>query len=74
MKKALVEGFLAFVKEQYGITMTAKESDHGESFKDIYGYEFDDVHFDPVPYSNGASEYMVGLPTAIYDDDYVPAA
>lgn len=43
MKKTLVEGFLAFVKEQYGITMTAKESNHGESFQDLFGYEFDDV-------------------------------
>lgn len=43
MKKTLVEGFLAFVKEQYGIAMIAKESDHGESFQDLFGYEFDDV-------------------------------
>ena len=74
MKDALVKGFLAFVKEQYGITITAKESDHGESFKDLYGYDFDDVRLDPVPYSNEVLEYSIGLPTAIYDDDYCPAA
>lgn len=38
--KTLVKDFIAFIKEQYGITMTAKESDHSESFKDLYGYEF----------------------------------
>ena len=36
----LVSGFLKFVFDNYGITMTAEESDEGESFVDLYGYDF----------------------------------
>lgn len=74
MRKALVSGFLAFVKDHYGITMTARESEDGEGFVDLYGYDFEETCIDTIVYENRASNYWEDLPTAIYDDDFIPAA
>ena len=32
-----VDDFIAFVKEQYGITLTAKPSTDGDTFEKLYG-------------------------------------
>ncbi len=40
---SIVEEFLSFVKEQYGITLTAKEGNGGLSFEDLYGYDMSET-------------------------------
>ena len=36
--KKIVDEFIAFAKDEYGITLTATPSKDGEHFKDFYGY------------------------------------
>ncbi len=71
MMKSLVDEFLAFVKEEHGVILQAKESDKQGLFQKVYGTSFvtDEVSCETIGYAVDNHNDFIGLPQAVYYDN-----